>query len=246
MQIDIPNHEVNDFLMKVYQQILATNLFEKETLKDLAAYVVRPEDWELSLFVPRNGKQKASVVRQAVEKILLEECGVDRSRCEYFGYQKDMMAYEWYLRHPNTPKDICERVDAEFEEEPDGEAESELPIPNGFESKTDTVFMTLKDECFKAIESGEKKVEYRRLNQYYCDKLLSPGVPKKFVKFNRGYKSGKENQMTFEIKDILLVSDKWREIPARNAAGKPIMSYSELPPRFAPAMYGISLGKRVR
>ena len=245
MQNDIPDHEVNGLLEKVKQQLLTTNILEKEALDATRIDVIHPENWEISLLVPADGKQKAGGVRKAVEKVLFGECGVDKSCCDYFGYQKAKGAFEWYFRHPNAPESVCERLEAEMEAELGGEIGLGLPSPKGFKSKTDTVFMTLKDEYFREIESGEKTIEYRMLNQYYCDKLLSPGVEKKFVKFNRGYESGKENQMMFEINDILLVSDRWRSIPARNEKGKPITSYTELPPRFAPAMYGISLGKRI-
>lgn len=207
--------------------------------------VIYPENWEISLFVAP-GTTKIRPFRKAVEKALFDECGVERNCCDYLGKDDEENAYEWYFRHPNVPSAIYERLESEIEQELGGEIGMGLPSPSGFASRSATAFITVKEEYYDQIASGRKTTEYRNLNQYYCDKFFSPGVKKQFVKINRGYKTGTANQMTFEIADIRLVNEDGSvEIPALDSKGKLITSFSQLPPRFAPAAYGIVLGRRI-
>lgn len=239
----IPQTEVDSLLLRI-KALMFTEGFSKETIDGTRIEIIHPNDWEISLYVPYRNT-KPSFVRRTIDRILFKECGVSEENCEYYGKIKAESAYEWYFRHPNIPSGIAARIDAEIEAEENEDVDVDIPSPNGFQSKTDTVFLSLKDEFFEKIKNGEKTTEYRNLNQYYCDKLFSPGVKKRFVKFNRGYLSGPENQMVFEIADIVFVSDVWNEQPTSDEKGVLITSRSNIPIDFVPVMYGIKLGRRV-
>ena len=242
MQTEIPNAEVEGLLCDIKGQMEALG-FSRDTIERTRLVVIHPKDWEVSLLVPYKDTQ-AKETRRKIESILFGKCSVEQNCCDYFGKQKPKEAYEWYFRHPNVPRDIYDRIELEIEEKLGSEIGMGLPYPSGIKSTSDTAFITLKEEFFDAIARGEKKEEYRNLNQYYCDKFFSPGVKKKYLKINRGYKAGKENQMVFEIKAINIVSEDGREIPALDKNGKLITSFSKIPNYFAPAAYGIVLGER--
>ena len=243
MQNPIPEEELTSLLSKVKDEMRKCG-FSESLIDGTNLIAVHPEYWEVSLFVPF-ANTKASEIRKAIEKILFSVCGVDSEYCNYCGKHNNRKAYEWFFRHPHIPQEIADIIDAEIEAEQGDEIGMGIPVPSGSKSKSDTAFLSLKDEYFNSIKSGEKTTEYRNLNSYYCDKFFSPGVKKRYVKFNRGYLSGAENQMVFEIADIVIVSDRWEEAPAVDENGNHISSFSQLPPNFAPAMYGIKLGKRV-
>lgn len=243
MQTPIPNEELESLLVRVKAQMFIAG-FSQSIIDGTRIVATNPNYWEVSIFVPYE-KTKASVVRRQMENILFNICGIDSDCCDYFGKQKEERAYEWYFRHPNIPQDIADLIEAEIDAERGSEKDTGIPSPSGNESKIDTVFLSLKDKYFKAIQIGEKTTEYRNLNQYYCDKFFSPGVKKRFVKFNRGYLSGAENQMVFEIADIVFVNKKKEEFPTRDVNGNPISSDSQLPSTFSPVMYGIKLGNRI-
>lgn len=239
--------EVDSLLAKVKSEMSIFNL-PADMIEGTRIVVIHPEYWEISLLVPYKSKLqqvKAAVVRKAIDKILFEKCGANPDGCDYFGKQAPKQAYEWYLRHPNIPQEVNELIEAEIEADLGSEIGLGLPSPSGSKSKSDTAFMTVKEQFFNEIESGKKTTEYRNLNQYYCDKFFSPGVKKKFLKLNRGYLTGEKNRMVFEIAGINLVSEDGREIPAVDENGKLICSFSQLPKKFAPAAYGIKLGKRI-
>lgn len=246
MQMDIPKEELDGLLSTLKGSLTRRGVIEDEVIQEAKLIVIHPENWEISLLVPLKSIHKCGVIRKEVERALFGDCKVDRDCCDYLGRRKEKGAYEWYFRHPNTPQDICERIEAEIEADLGEEVGLGLPTPSGSKSKNDLVFLTLKDKYFREIESGKKKIEYRNLNQYYCDKFFSPGVRKKYVKFNRGYESGEENQMIFEIEDIFIVSDRGEKVLARKSEGTLISSFRDLPPNFAPFMYGVLLGKRVK
>lgn len=243
MQIDIPKEEVEGLLARVKAQMEKYGI-DRDTIDETKVVAIHPSWWIVSLYVPYK-RMRAADARKVIGKILFKNCGVDSEYCDYLGKQKEKGAYEWYFRHPNIPEDMAVRYDAELEAEQGEEIGMGIPYPSGSRSNSDTAFLSLKDEYFEAIRCGEKTTEYRNLNQYYCNKFFSPGVKKRYVKFNRGYLSGAENQMVFEIDDIVIVSDRWEECPAVDEYGKHIESYSQIPKNFAPAMYGIKLGKRV-
>ena len=58
--------------------------------------------------------------------------------------------------------------------------------------------LVLKTEFYRAIESGEKKSEWRDATPYWTERLTGREV--KAVTFSRGYSTGEE--MTFEVKAI--------------------------------------------
>lgn len=243
----ISQEEVDSLLVKIKDGMSGFRL-PLDMIEGTRIVVIHPEYWEISLLVPYKSKidsVKAAIVRKVIETILFNQCGANPSGCDYFGKQTQKQAYEWYFRHPNIPQDVNDLIEAEIEAELGNEIGLGLPIPNRSKSKSDTAFITIKDEFFREIESGRKTTEYRNLNQYYCNKFFSSGVRKRYLKLNSGYLSGDENQMVFEIAGINLVSEDGREIPAVDGNGKPICSYSQLPKKFAPVAYGIKLGKRV-
>lgn len=242
MEKIITENEVRSLLEKIQAAMVPANM-PGCVITATRLEIVHPVNWEVSLFVKSMGF-KDSYIRKKVEEVLFSACGVEEQCCDYLGKQGHKGVMEWYFRHPDVPQETYDRLEAEIEMELGQEIGMGLPCPNGVKSTSENVFMTIKDEFFQAIARGEKTIEYRNLNQYYCDKLFPKGVQKKYIRFNRGYQAGAANQMVYEIEEILLVSDKGVMIPA-TVNGKPITSYTQLPPRFAPAMYGIKLGRRV-
>ena len=243
MSNPIPKEELDSLLEKVKAEMKRLGL-EQRLITGTRVTAVHPDYWEISLFVPSENT-RAYGVRKPIEWILRNACKVDMDCCEYIRPRKDRKEYEWYFRHPNIPQEINDLIEAEIDSEQGAEIGMGIPTPSGSRSKSNTAFLSIKDEWFNAIKNGEKTVEYRNLNQYYCDKFFSPGVKKRFVKLNRGYQSGSENQMVFEIADIVIVSENGDECPALDYNGNHIDSFSQIPPNFAPVMYGIKLGKRI-
>ena len=243
MNNPITQSETQDLLLRVREGMIEYGI-PQFIVDGTTIEIIHPENWEVSVFVPYSGV-KVGDIRKAMDKVLFDVCNIERQCCDYLGRQTKRKALEWYFRHPNTPKEIYERLEAEMEAELGEDVGFGLPIPSGFVSNTDTCFLSLKDEFFRLIASGEKKEEYRTLNQYYCDKFFSQGIKKRFVKFNRGYIGGVENQMVFEIDRINIVSSDGREISAYDSNGELIVSYGQLPENFAPEAYGIVLGKRI-
>lgn len=239
--MEIPQYEV-DWVLETAKLALSQSDVPKELVDSLFVEVIHPATWEVSLYLPSKGANIRKT-RSAIEKALYEGCGVEEMCCDYLGKDETLNAYEWYFRHPHIPKSIYEALEMQIEADLGEEIGMGLPVPSGNKSNSDTAFLVLKEKYFDEIAKGEKTMEYRALNQYYCDKFFSPGVEKKYVKFNRGYKQG--DQMVFEIEDICLVSDRWEECPTHDEKGNLIVSFADIPPRFAPCMYGIKLGKRI-
>lgn len=243
MQMDIPTSEIDSLLLKVKSAMVEKN-FRKDIIEGTRIIVIHPDCWEVSLLVPYSNT-KPSQIRKSIEDILYKVCDVEERCCDYFGKQKQKEAYEWYFRHPNTPQDIYERLEQQIEEELGEEIGMGLPKPNRCKTKDGPAFVTVREDVFEDISTGRKNIEYRNLNQYYCDKFFPNGVAKKYIKINRGYKSGAENQMTFEISHIVFVSERGDETPTFDSNGKLIVSYANIPRNFAPVAYGIKLGKRI-
>jgi hypothetical protein len=239
----IPESEVNMLLDKIKIAMRESGLRE-DVVEGTRIIVIHPEDWEVSLLVPYRNTKTAQI-RKPVEDILFRMCGVEDRCCDYFGKQKPKESYEWYFRHPNIPQDIYDRLEQEIEMELGEEIGMGLPKPSIIKSKDTPAFVTVREDVFEQIRSGVKTTEYRNLNQYYCDKFFPNGKQKKLIKFNRGYRTGRENQMVFEINSIVLVSERGNEIPAYSINGKLIVSYEDIPSGFAPVAYGIKLGKRI-
>lgn len=242
----ISEEEVKSLLSQI-QSGMRKNSLPESMINGTTIRIIHPEYWEISLLVPYKVDPiiKVSVVHRTIDNILFDECHVNPDGCDYFGKQSSKGAYEWYFRHPNIPEAINDRIEAEIEEELGHEIGLGIPIPSGTISKTDTAFLTLKDDFFRAIESGQKTTEYRNFNQYYCDKFFATGIKKKFIKLNRGYLAGDANRMIFELAGIVLVSEDGREIAAVDSNGKHITSFKQLPKGFIPISYGIKLGKRI-
>ena len=247
MASQIPQEEVDSLLANVRREMSIKTL-PSDIISGTVIKVIHPKYWEISLFVPIKSKEisvKASTLRKCINDIL-PMCGVDMETCDYFGREHDRSYYEWYFRHPNIPDEINDIIEAEIEAELGEEKSSYVPIPSMTSvSHTDTVFLTLKDKFFKEIESGSKTVEYRNINQYYCDKFFSSGVKKKFVKLNRGYQSGKENQMVYEIENISAVGSNGSQYQVVSKEGDYVLDQNRLPKNFFPACYAIKLGKRI-
>lgn len=239
----IPEVEIRQLLDKI-KEAMCERGFRDDLVDGTRIIVIHPNDWEVSLLVPYNNT-KAAQIRKPIEDILYRICGVEDRCCDYFGKQKPKEAYEWYFRHPNTPQDIYDRLDQQIEAELGEEIGMGLPKPSRMKTRDTPAFVTVREDVFEQIRTGEKNTEYRRLNQYYCDKFFPNGKQKKLIKFNRGYRTGSENQMVYEIDSIVLVSERCEEIPAYNSKGKLIVSYEDIPLGFAPIAYGIKLGKRI-
>lgn len=247
MRNQIPKFEVDSLLSRVKAEMSAAK-FPQDIIDKTRIKVIHPDYWEVSIFVPCQSAitpVRTTHLRRNVQGILFNRCNVDAETCDFFGKEHSKDEYEWYFRHPNIPKEINALIDAENEAENMVDDDSVLPIPIPLKSDSDTAFITLKDKFFKEIDCGKKTVEYRDLNQYYCDKFFPSGVMKKFVKMNRGYQSGRENQMLFEISDIVLVGLDGRECPTLGSDGKYDSTYSQIPKGFKPIGYGIKLGRRI-
>jgi len=222
------------------------------------------DDWSVMLVVPLDnfGSHRCSTKgANGYVGSFFEEIGVDSERWVFFGLDDDTKCLEWYFTHPDTPRDVIERMDADdlkkeqeeiearrkFEENKSKEgSHTDIPVPNKQKAKGDSCFLVLQKCYFDDINNGEKTVEFRELNQYYADKLLGKEEPLKFVKFQLGYGGpGHENpsQMMFEIDSIVLVDDYMDEFPAYTN-GQPT-STKDLPKGFNPTMYGIKLGQRM-
>lgn len=239
----IPEVEVHQLLAQI-KAAMRERGFRDDVVDGTRIIVIHPNDWEVSLLVPYHNT-RAAQIRKPIEDILYRLCGVEDRCCDYFGKQKPKEAYEWYFRHPNTPQDIYDRLDQQIEAELGEEIGMGLPKPSIMKTRDTPAFVTVRKDVFEQIRSGVKKIEYRNLNQYYCDKFFPNGKQKKQIKFNCGYKAGSDNQMVYEIESIVLVSERGDEIPAYNKDGKLIVSYDDIPPMFAPVAYGIKLGKRI-
>ena len=243
MSNPIPELAIDNLLNKVKSAMRTRNI-SADIVNETRIIVIHPEYWEVSLLVPYRNT-KAAQIRKTIEDILYNVCNVEERCCDYFGKQKPKESYEWYFRHPDTPQDIYEFLEREIEAELGDEIGMGLPTPSKCKAKDCPAFITVREDVFDQIARGEKTTEYRNLNQYYCDKFLPNGIARKAVKINRGYKSGAENQMTFVISDIVLVSERGDEIPVHDENGKLIVSYAKIPRNFAPAAYGIKLGRRI-
>lgn len=107
----------------------------------------------------------------------------------------------------------------------------------------DVVYSPLKYEWFDRIASGEKTVEYKSLTRYWLSRLVNGGEGGKFtfpkyIRFQRGYGGPgrpRPEQMTFEIKAVVLSDDKLAERPIAEVVEE----------GFEPAYFAIVLGKRI-
>ena len=242
MSNSIPQTHIDNLLEQVKKELQKKGL-PTDVVDSIYSETINPECWEIN--VPYS-KIKAAQIRKPMEDVLYKQCGVDERYCDYYGKQGDTKSFVWFLRHPQTPQEICDKIDAEIEEHLGEEISFGLPIPGNVKSNTDTAFITIRDIFFKQIKEGVKTCEYRNINQYYCDKFFSPGVQKKYIKINNGYLTGEENQMLFEIQDIVFMDEHGNEHPARDNKGNPIYDFNHIAKGFVPACYCIKLGNRIK
>jgi hypothetical protein len=234
----------NNEIVCVVKGILSEAEMPLDAVRRCRIEIIHPQNWEVALYVPYVKGHSVRAIKEFVEIGLFQVIQVESECCDYLGRNVDKNYLVWYFRHPKVPQSTYARLEAEIEMELGNEVALEFPKPSGTKSKSEYIFMTLKEEFYAAIENGDKDIEYRNFNQYYCDKFFSPGVKKKYIRFNRGYKSGKENQMVFAIDYIMLLDNQGHSYPAI-ANGKLITSLNQLPPGFVPTMYGIRLRGRV-
>lgn len=95
-------------------------------------------------------------------------------------------------------------------------------------SKSSDGYLVLKAEFYDAIESGEKKVEYRDFTEYNLKRTI--GI--KTIRFNRGYVKNAP-QMRWDVKKVVLLDDDDNECDPFN-----------VPEDFWPTAIAIHLGKR--
>lgn len=226
--------------------------------------IVDDKDWSVMLSIPLENTECRDCNENAVNGLVgrfLDEIGVDEERWVFFGADEESRCLEWYFTHPDTPREVIERMDAddlmkESEEtesrrrleemKASGDVRPEIPIPNRQKARGDSCFLVLRKCHFDEIGSGDKRIEFREMNQYYADKLLGKEKPLKFVRFQLGYGGPRHenpSQMMFGIDSIVLVDDYMDEFPAYTD-GRPTAA-DELPKGFNPTMYGIKLGQRV-
>ena len=96
-------------------------------------------------------------------------------------------------------------------------------------SKTPDGYLVLKGEYYDAIESGEKKVEYRDFTEYNLKRTI--GL--KTIRFNRGYVKNAP-QMKWEVEKVVLLDADDTECDPFN-----------VPAGFWPTTIAIHLGKRL-
>ena len=234
----------NNVIKSVVTGIMAEAGLPIASLKKCRVEIIHPHNWEVALYVPCVGGLSVRNLKRIVEEGLFKILLVEEECCDYLGRKVEKDYLVWYFRHPQVPQSTYARLEAEIEMALGNDVAFEFPKPSGIKSKSEYVFMTLKEEFYEAIEKGQKDIEERNFNQYYCDKFFSPGVKKKYIRFNRGYKSGKENQMVIAIDYIMLRDNQGHSYPAISN-GKLITSLNQLPPGFVPTKYGIKLRGRV-
>ena len=212
--------------------------------------VTNPEFWSVSLFVPYKGL-KVSATDMLVQNMLCGEFGVERNRIDFFGKDTSTKDFEWYFTHPKASQEILDKCDKDIEESLEAEADEELglgiPVPNATKSDGECAFCTIKGEFYRAIERGEKTIEYRNLTQYYCDKFFGSGKQVKTIRFQLGYSTADGSmppQMVYEVKDILLIGEHGERGPSAMIGGK-MTTFKDLPYGLVPVSYGIVLGQRI-
>ena len=208
-----------------------------------------PKWWAVSLFMPYKGLTMKKV-GSTVKKVLIEDIGVDKNRLDCFGKNTAQQMYEWYFMPPGLAKDVYDTIanagDIEDQKSGDRELGWGIPIPNKTKDTDEIPLLILNEDLYRKIESGEKTIEYRNLVTYYCDKFFGTGKRVKAVRFQLGYSGkdgGEPERMTWEVKDIMLVSEHGKLAPAMTN-GK-MSSFKNLPRVFPPVAYAIKLGNRL-
>ncbi len=208
-----------------------------------------PKWWAVSLFLPYKGLEMKKV-GSTIEKLLIADIGVDKYSIDYFGRNPKIKAHEWYFMPPGLPNDIKNAVDAAGDYDMQRAANDELglgiPVPNKSKDTKKLPLLVLPESLYRQIESGEKKTEYRNLVTHYCDKFFGSGKMIRAVIFQLGYQGkdgGKPEQMAWEVKNILLVSEHGKMAPA--VTNGKMTTFKDLSKVFPPVAYAIQLGKRL-
>jgi len=205
--------------------------------------------WAVSLFMSCEGLAMKKV-SSTVKKVLIDDIGVDKDHLDCLGKNTAQQVYEWYFMPPGLPKDVYDTIDKagdiEYQKRSDRELGWGIPIPNKTKVTGVIPLLIVNEDLYRKIESGEKTIEYRNLVTYYCDKFFGTGKRVKAVRFQLGYSGkdgGEPERMTWEVKDIMLVSEHGKLAPAMTN-GK-MSTFKDLPRVFPPVAYAIMLGKRI-
>ncbi len=208
-----------------------------------------PKWWSVSLFLPYKGL-KLKKIGSVIEKLLIDDVRVDEDHIGYFGRNSAHKACEWYFMPPNISGDIRKAIDIAAAHYDQSKANAELglgiPVPDKIKDADPIPLLVLPESLYRQIESGEKKTEYRNLVTYYCDKFFGSGKMIRAVIFQLGYQGkdgGKPEQMVWEVKNILLVSEHGKMAPA--VTNGKMTTFKDLPKVFPPVAYAIQLGKRL-
>ena len=205
------------------------------------------DTWDIALLIEAKG-MRIKQVDPKVTKMLVRDFNVKEADLCFFGRNLDNM-YEWSFINPDIPaanlgcrRDKNRAMALRYGGRP------ELPTPLNTVPASNHAFMVMKKVYYRMIESGEKTREYRTLNQYYCDKLFGTGKPVSTVCLQLGYSNplgGRPEQMTWEVKDILLARDDEDRTFPTIKDGR-FVTIEELPDDFNPDLYAIVLGRRIR
>lgn len=208
-----------------------------------------PKWWAVSLFLPSSGLT-VKKVGSTIMKLLIDDVGVDKDRIDFYGKNPKLKACEWYFMPPGLPANIIKAIDdaSAFDVQRDGDVELGLgiPIPNKIKYTGEIPVLALPETFYRQIESGVKKIEYRNLVTYYCDMFFGTGKMIQAITFQLGYVGNdgcKPERMTWEVENILLVSEHGKLAPA--VTNGKMTTFKNLPHIFPPVAYAIKLGKRL-
>lgn len=205
--------------------------------------------WAVSLFLPYRGLTLKKV-NSIVKRVLVNDVGVDKNRIDCYGKDEERQACEWYFMPPGVSKEIQDAIDKaiyyQLQQEGDDDFGLGIPIPNKTKDTGEIPLLVLPEELYRKIESGEKRIDYRNLVTYYCDMFFGTGKMVKAVRFQFGIlgeSGGEPEQMTWEVKDIMLVSEHGKMAPAMTDGE--MSTFKNLPRVFPPVAYAIILGSRL-
>ena len=234
-----------------FVQKTANGIVRKHKLKDTVLALANP--FLFSLFIPvSNGKEKVAEacnelfhefsILPSEKKLQIGECGEFCS----ISVEEDGFDVVAQFNHPIvktftkgdeaykfTLAGIVE-ADREAAEVEEAEVKTLIEgIKNGrLKAKSSDGYLVLAGRFYDAIESREKKVEFRDFTPHNLKRTI--GI--RTIRFNRGYGSrGRPpEQMRWEVKRVVLVDDDNRECDPMRA-----------PDDFWPTAIAIHLGQRL-
>lgn len=230
---------------------IAIKAIESNGLKDVVSQVDNP--FLLSLYVPiANNRRKVVAAANEIFHglgVLPVERTLKMGEGDDYCYMTVASDGDYYVLSFNHPKALSfTEGDEEYQytikydhEQQEKEALEEEEVTHRLiagikvgrlKSKTPDGYLVLAGEFYDAIESGEKKIEYRDFTEYNVKRTI--GL--KTVRFNRGYGSkGKPpKQMRWEVKKVVLMDNDDNECDPFNVAED-----------FWPTTIAIHLGKRI-